>query len=64
MLHKGGQNQQWREVHRVATKRLSPRGSATLHSGRQKQRWPTIMVGGYMLLAANSVPNAPQRGAK
>ena len=43
---------------------LPPRGSPTLQSGGQNQKWPIDGQGGYITLAASGIPTTSERGAK
>ena len=47
---------------KVATSPLPPRGSPTLQSGGQNQKWPTCGQGGYVTPAALGIPTASKRG--
>ena len=49
---------------KVATSPLPPRGSPTLQSGGQNQKWPINGQGGYVTPAASGIPTASERGAK
>ena len=43
---------------------MPPRGSPTLQSGGQNQKWPTCGQGGYITPAASGIPTASKRGAE
>ena len=47
-----------------ATSPLPPRGSPSLQSGGQNQKWPTSGPGGYITPAAWGVPTASERGGR
>ena len=49
---------------RVASYPLPPRGSLTLESGGQIQKWPTVGPGSYINPTTWGVPNASKRGTK
>ena len=49
---------------KVATSPMPPRGSPTLQSGGQNQKWPINEQGGYITPAASGIPSASERGAK
>ena len=49
---------------KVATSPLPPRGSPSLQSGGQNQKWPINGQGGYITPAASVIPTASERGAK
>ena len=49
---------------KVATSSLPPRGSPTLQSGGQNQKWPPNGQGGYITPDASGIPTASERGAK
>ena len=49
---------------KVATSPLPPRGSPTLQSRGQNQKWPINGQGGYVTPAASGIPNASEREAK
>ena len=51
-------------VGKVATQPLPPRGSPSLQSAGQNQKWPTCGQGGYATPAASGIPFATERGAK
>ena len=52
------------QVGMVATSLLPIRGSPTLQSGEQNQKWPTSVVSGYITPAVWGVPNASERATK
>ena len=52
------------QVGEWATSPLPSRGSPTLHSGGQNQKWPTSGWIGYFALVAWGVPNSSMRGTK
>ena len=60
----GGQMRSGPQVGKVATSPLPRRGSPTLESGGQNQKWPTSGQGGYITPAASGIPTASKRGAK
>ena len=60
----GGEIRSGTLVGNVATLPLPPRGSQSLQSGRQNQKWPTCGQGGYKSPAASGILNALERGAK
>ena len=49
---------------KVATSPLPYRGSPTLQSGGQNQKWPTSGPSGYLTPAVSGIPTASERGAK
>ena len=60
----GGKIRSGPQVGKVATSPLPPRGSPTLQSGGQNQKWPTNGQGGYITPAASGVPTASEGGGK
>ena len=49
---------------KVATSPLPSRGSPTLRSGGEKQKWPTSGQSGYVTPAVSWIPSASERGTK
>ena len=49
-------------VGKVATSPLPSRGSPTLQSGGQNQKWPTCGQGGYVTPAVSGIPTPPLQG--
>ena len=49
-------------VGKMATSPLPSRGSPTLQSGGQNQKWPTSRQSGYVTPAVSGIPNAAERG--
>ena len=60
----GGKIRSGQLVGKVATSPLPSRGSPPLHSGGQKQKWPTCGQSGYITPAVSGIPTAAERGAK
>ena len=60
----GGKIRSGPQVGKLATSPLPHRGSPTLQSGGQNQKWPTSGQGGYLTSAVSGSPTAAERGAK
>ena len=60
----GGKIRSGPQVGKVATSPLPYRGSPSLQSGGQNQKWPTSGQSGYLTPAASGIPTASERGAK
>ena len=60
----GGKIRSGPQVGNLATSPLPYRGSPTLHSGGQNQKWPTSGQSGYLTPAVSGIPTASERGAK
>ena len=60
----GGKVRSGPQVGTVATSPLPYRGSPTLQSGGQSQKWPTSGQNGYLTLAVSGISTASKRGAK
>ena len=60
----GGKIRSGPQVGKVATSPLPYRGSPTLQSGGQNQKWPTSGQSGYLTPAVSGIPTAAERGAK
>ena len=60
----GGKIRSGPQVGKLATSPLPYRGSPTLHSGGQNQKWPTSGQSGYLTPAVSGIPTASERGAK
>ena len=52
------------QVGKVAMSPLPSRGSPSLRSGRQNQKWPTSGQSGYVTPAVSGIPIAAERGSK
>ena len=60
----GGKIRSGPQVGKMATSPLPYRGSPTLQSGGQNQKWPTSGQSGYLTPAVSGIPTASERGAK
>ena len=60
----GGKIRSGPQVDKLATSPLPYRGSPTLQSGGQNQKWPTSGQIGYLTPAVSGIPTASERGAK
>ena len=60
----GGKIRSGPQVGKMATSPLPYRGSPSLHSGGQNQKWPTSGQSGYLTPAVSGIPTASERGAK
>ena len=62
--NRGGKIRSGPQVGEMATSPLPYRGSPTLQSGGQNQKWPTSGQIGYLTPAISGIPTASKRGAK
>ena len=60
----GGKIRSGPQVGKMATSPLPYRGSPSLQSGGQNQKWPTSGQNGYLTPAVSGIPAASKRGAK
>ena len=60
----GGRIRSGQQVGKLATSPLPYRGSPSLQSGGQNQKWPTRGQSGYLTPAVSGSPTAAERGAK
>ena len=60
----GGKIRSGPQVGKLPTSPLPYRGSPSLQSGGQNQKWPTSGQIGYLTPAVSGIPNAAERGAK
>ena len=60
----GGKIRSGPQVGKMATSPLPYRGSPSLQSGGQNQKWPTSGQSGYLTPAVSGIPTASERGAK
>ena len=60
----GGKIRSGRLVGKMATSPLPSRGSPSLQTGGQNQKWPTSGQSGYVTPAVSGIPTASERGAK
>ena len=63
-LRAGGKIRSGPKVGKLATSPLPYRGSPSLQSGGQNQKWPTSGQIGYLTPAVSGIPTASERGAK
>ena len=59
----GGKIRRGPQMGKVATSPLPSRGSPTLQSGGQNQKWPPCEQNGYVTPAVTGIPTASERGA-
>ena len=58
----GGKIRSGPQVGKVATSPLPSRGSPSLHSGEENEKWPTSGQSGYVTPAVSGIPTASERG--
>ena len=61
---RGGKIRSGPQVGKVATSPLPSRGSPSLQSGEENEKWPTSGQSGYVTPAVSGIPTASERRAK